>query len=202
MDKLFENGTLLLNKYKIEDAIGKGGFGAVYKATDLRLRRTVAIKTLLHGQTSLNDRYGIGTYEEFIHRFEREAEISSYFTQNPHVITVYGLEQDNENNYYLVLEYLEGGSLNEYLRKLAKPLPIATVYSIAKDICRALTDIHNHPADIIHRDLKPANILLRGNGQAVVADFGVAQIGRDSHRTELHSASSRHPGSPPYKSPE
>lgn len=202
LENLFAPGTVLLNKYRIEDVIGKGGFGAVYKATDLKLRRSVAIKMLLHGETSLDDRYGIGTYEEFIRRFEREAEISSYFTQNPHIITVYGLEQDAENNYYLILEYLEGGSLGELLKRTNQPLPLERVYTIGKDICLALEDIHNHPADIVHRDLKPANILLRANGQALVADFGVAQIGRDSHRTELHQTNSRHPGSPPYKSPE
>jgi eukaryotic-like serine/threonine-protein kinase len=201
MTQGFEPGALLLNKYRLENLVGRGGFGAVYKATDLRLKRTVAIKSLLYGETSLDDRYGIGTFRELVRRFEAEAEISGYFTHSPHIITVHALEQDGDGNFYLVMEFFGGGSLGELIKQYApKPLDMATVYRVGIDICHALEEIHNHPADIVHRDLKPANVLLRGNGHAVVADFGVAQIGRDSHRTILGVA--HHPGSPPYKSPE
>src|SRR5689334_15349682 len=108
-----EAGTVLFNKYRVETAIGRGGSGAVYKAVDTRLGRVVAIKTLLYGQTSIDDRYGSGTFDVYLDRFKREAIVSSYFTSNKHIITVYGLEEDDESNYYLILEYLEGGSLTE-----------------------------------------------------------------------------------------
>ncbi|HEX2912330.1 MAG TPA: protein kinase [Chloroflexia bacterium] len=195
----FEVGSELLNKYRIEQPIGRGGFGAVYKAVDLLLKRPVAIKVLIHGQTTFDKHYGEGSFEEYLDRFRREAEISSYFTGNPNVITVYSLERDEDQNYYLVLEYLDGGSLNELIKSHG-PLPLEQVCNITLDLCHALADIHNHPADIVHRDIKPNNVLLRSNGKAVLADFGVAQIGSESHRTVLKDQ--RHPGSPPYKSPE
>lgn len=198
----FEPGKLLLGKYRVERAVGKGGFGAVYLATDLRLRRSVAIKTLSYTETGLDNRFGTGTYVEFVTRFRREAEVSSYFTSNPNIITVYSLEEDDEANYYLIMEYLENGSLASLLKKQGH-LPLSKICEISLDICHALSDIHNHPADIVHRDIKPSNILLRTSGEAVLADFGVAQVGSDSHRTMLVGEKGpRHPGSPPYKSPE
>lgn len=198
MSRDLEAGTLLFNKYRIESMVGQGGLGAVYKATDIRLDRTVAIKTLMYGQNTIDHRYGSGTFDEILSRFEREAKVSSYFTGNPRIVTVYGLEQDDENNYYLILEYLES-SLVELMKKEGR-LSVEVACNIALDICSALADIHNHPVDLIHRDLKPGNILLRANGRAVVADFGIAQVGHESHRTII--AGQRHPGTPAYASPE
>ncbi|MEI6044532.1 MAG: serine hydrolase [Chloroflexota bacterium] len=198
MGKQIEVGAILLGKYRIEATLGQGGFGLVYKATDILLSRTVAIKTLSQSQTTLEDRLGEGTFDSYLARFRREATVSAFFTQNRNIITVYGLEQDDEN-FYLVLEYLEGGSLADLLKN-SPLLPIKQACQIVLDICNALTEIHQHPMDIVHRDLKPGNILLRKNGQAVVADFGIAQVGQESERTTY--ANQRHPGSPAYKSPE
>lgn len=199
MSTELETGTLLLNKYRIEAKLGQGGFGSVYRATDILLGRTVAIKMISQSQTSLDGRYGAGSFETFVERFQREAMVSAFFTQNRNIIVVYGLERD-QDSYYLVLEYLEGGSLAQLLREANGPLPIARVGALALDICNALTAIHQHPADIVHRDLKPANVLLRKTGEAVVADFGIAQLGRESQRTTF--STSPHPGSPAYRSPE
>jgi serine/threonine protein kinase/DNA-binding CsgD family transcriptional regulator len=198
MNLSFKAGTVLVKKYRVEAQIGRGGFGAVYRATDLALQRTVAIKTLLWEQEELDRRYGKGTFEEYIRRFEREARVSSYFTANPNIITVHNLEYDEQGHYYLVMEYLEGGSLLNLLRQEGA-LPLEQVLRITRDLCAALGDIHHHPAGIVHRDLKPGNILLRANGQAVLADFGIAQVGQESQR-ELHSRF--HPGSLAYASPE
>lgn len=197
----FEANTILFNKYRLENIIGRGGFGSIYKAIDIRLGRAVAIKTLLHDQNSLDKRYGSGTFDKYLDRFKREATVSSYFTENPHIITVYGLEEDEKSNFFLILEYLGGGSLVELIRQEGK-LSIPRTCAITLDICAALADIHEHPADIVHRDLKPGNVLLRNNGKAVVADFGVAQVGHDSHRTVTGLTGNRHPGSLPYMSPE
>lgn len=199
MSKPFAPGTLIVNKYRIERVIGQGGLGSVYLATDLRLGRPVAIKTLLHNRASFDWQYGQGTFEQYLGRFEQEATISSYFTANSNIITVYGLEQDEEGNYYLIMEYLEGGSLAELLKRESR-LPVARACEVALDICQALAEIHQHPADIVHRDLKPSNILLRQSGQAVVADFGIAQVGNVSRRGS--GTTTHHPGSPPYMSPE
>jgi len=186
-------------KYQLEGEIGRGGLGTVYLATDLRLKRQVAIKTLRYSRDNFSSHQTPGTFEEYLARFEREAAISSYFTANPYIVTVYGLEQDEQNNYYLVMEYFEGGSLADLLKKEGR-LSIEKASNIAQNICEALADIHRHPADIVHRDLKPANILLRANGQAVVADFGVAQVGHESGRGQDNKPN--HPGSQPYMSPE
>ncbi len=199
-------GTILLNKYKVEEAIGEGGFGSVYKATDILLKRTLALKTLLRNKNTIHTREDEEVFEEFLDRFQREAEVSSFFTANPNIITVYGVEQDDRQNYYLLLEYLDGGSVDQLISENEnKHLSVAQTCSIALDLCHALVDIHNHPADIVHRDIKPGNVLLRAKGSAVLADFGIAQVGHDSHRTVMREGGSRmmrHPGSPPYRSPE
>lgn len=201
LGKQFEPGIVIVNKYRLEQEIGKGGLGSVYLATDLRLKRLVAIKTLLHNRQSFDQHYGSGTFEHYLNRFEQEATISSYFTANPNIITVHGLEQDEAGNYYLVLEYLEGGSLAEVVHQEGF-LSCERACRVALDICQALAEIHRHPADIVHRDLKPSNILLRKSGQAVVADFGIAQVGNVSGRLGGSNKGPRHPGSPPYMSPE
>jgi serine/threonine protein kinase/tetratricopeptide (TPR) repeat protein len=197
-----EIGSILFGKYRIENEIGKGGFGSVYKASDIRLHRPAAIKTLLYGQTSFDQRYGEGYYRQYVTRFEREAKLSGYFTGNPNVVTVYGLEQDDEDNFYLILEYLENGSLDNLIKQHGK-MPVVRACDIALDICRGLSAIHNHPTDIVHRDLKPSNILLRPNGVAAIADFGIAQVGHESERSNMRGMDGTgHPGSRPYMSPE
>ena len=200
MNKQLETGSVLLNKYRIEGIIGRGGFGAVYRATDLLLKRVVAVKTLLHSQSSLDTRYGRGTFEGFLAQFQQEAQVSGHFTANSNIVTVYSLDQDADSNYYLILEYLENGSLANLL-KGQKQLPIEQACWIVLDLCRALAEVHNHSAEIVHRDIKPSNILLRTNGEAVLADFGIAQVGSQSSRSEPGSQRT-HPGSPSYCSPE
>ena len=203
MNTQLEAGTILLNKYRVEAAIGQGGFGVVYKATDTLLKRTLAIKTLVHDKTDPAATTDDEVFVEFLDRFRREAEVSSFFTANPNIITVYGLEQDGKENYFLLLEYLDGGSLDNLIQDQGR-LSVAQTCSIALDLAHALADIHNHPADIVHRDIKPSNVLLRSKGMAVLADFGIAQVGHDSHRTVMGNTARplRHPGSGPYRSPE
>src|SRR5690349_14130115 len=116
MSKELEIGTLLLNKYRLEAKLGQGGFGSVYQATDVLLGRRVAIKTLSQSQTSLDAQRGAGTFEIYLSRFQREAMVSAFFTRNPNIMLVYGLEQDHDN-YYLILEYIDGGSLTELLQR-------------------------------------------------------------------------------------
>ncbi|NWJ46893.1 MAG: SUMF1/EgtB/PvdO family nonheme iron enzyme [Chloroflexi bacterium] len=200
MGGLISPGTVILNKYRVEQEIGRGGFGLVWKATDLALGRPVALKTLLFGETSMDNQYGSGAFDHYLERFKREAKVSGFFTANPNLITVYSLEKDEAGDYFLALEYIEGGSLDDLLQREGR-LSVERACAITLELCNALADVHNHPADIVHRDIKPNNILLRVKGQAVLADFGIAQLGHESKLTivgERH----RHPGTPPYMSPE
>jgi Tol biopolymer transport system component len=154
----FAAGTKL-GPYEIQSALGAGGMGEVYRARDTRLERIVAIKVL--AQT-------IADNTELKGRFEREARTISSLN-HPHICQLYdvGLQ---ENVPYLVMEYLEGETLAERLRR--GPLPLAQLLPIAMHIADALQKAHR--AGIVHRDLKPGNIMLTKSG-AKLLDFGLAK---------------------------
>src|SRR5262245_24690729 len=126
-----------LGPYEILTAIGAGGMGEVYKARDTRLERTVAIKVLPPG---------LATDPEFKARFDREAKSISALN-HPHICTLFDIGEDASNS-YLVLEYLEGETLADRLKK--GPLPVDDVIELASQIANALDKAHRH--GIIHRD--------------------------------------------------
>jgi serine/threonine-protein kinase len=132
--------------------------GEVYRATDTRLKRPVAIKVLPDGVTS-----------ERLARFQREAELIASLN-HPNIATVYGLEKD-DRALALVMELVEGPTLAERIAQ--GPIPIDEALQIAAQIAEALDTAHEHK--VIHRDLKPANIKLRSDGTVKVLDFGLAK---------------------------
>ncbi|HEY6341740.1 MAG TPA: protein kinase [Bryobacteraceae bacterium] len=140
-----------LGPYEITGVIGKGGMGEVYRGTDTRLGRTVAIKV---------------SSRDFNDRFEREARAISALN-HPNICTLYDAGPN-----YLVMEYIEGESLSKLLEK--GPLPLDRALSYAVQIVDALAAAH--AKGVIHRDLKPGNIIVTRNG-AKVLDFGLAKIG-------------------------
>ena len=140
-----------LGPYRVEELIGAGGMGRVYKATDTRLRRRVAIKT---------------SDERFGKRFEREARAIASLS-HPHICTIYDVGPD-----YLVMEFVEGGTLVDRLAQ--GPLPLDEALEIAGQIAEALEAVHEK--GIIHRDLKPSNIKIDSDGAVKVLDFGLAKI--------------------------
>src|ERR1700694_186837 len=147
-----------LGPYEILSAIGAGGMGEVYKARDTRLDRIVAIKVL---PTHLADR------SELRDRFEREAKAIASLN-HPHICTLHDIgHQDGID--FLVMEYLEGETLAQRLKKGA--LPLKETLKIAIEICEALDRAHRD--GIIHRDLKPGNVMLTRNG-AKLMDFCLA----------------------------
>ena len=149
-----------LGPYEILAAIGAGGMGEVYKATDTRLDRTVAIKVLLDDRSASPERKA---------RFEREAKAISQLN-HPHICTLYDVgSQDGVD--YLVMEFIEGETLAERLKKGALPLDKALEYGI--QIAGGLDKAHH--AGIVHRDLKPANVMLTKPGVKLL-DFGLAKI--------------------------
>jgi len=176
---------LLDDKYQIEQLLGQGGMGAVYRATHLGTKRTVAIK-VIHPQLS--------TYDQFVARFRREAEAAGRL-RHPNVVDVtdFGFAQTaNGPVAYLVMEYLDGCTLAEIVAEEGK-LPISWVVDILEQVCAAVDDAHR--AGIIHRDLKPDNIWLEPNGRGgytvKVLDFGLVKLGAPDHPAAPDYATSR-----------
>ncbi len=166
---------LLDNKYQIEQLLGQGGMGAVYRATHLGTKRTVAVK-VIHPQLSAHD--------QFVARFRREAEAAGRL-RHPNVVDVtdFGLAQTAAGPVaYLVMEYLDGCTLAEIISEEGA-LPIQWVVDILEQVCSAVAAAHE--AGIIHRDLKPDNIWLEPNGRGgytvKVLDFGLVKLGNTDH---------------------
>ncbi len=146
--------------YEITAAIGKGGMGEVYRATDSKLGRSVAIKVLPEEFAQDTER---------VARFEREAKLLASLN-HPNIAAIYGLEQ-SEGTRFLVLELVEGQTLSE--RLVRGPLPVQESLELALQIAEALEAAHEK--GVIHRDLKPANIKVTSEGKVKVLDFGLAK---------------------------
>ena len=168
-----------LSHYRITAALGAGGMGAVYRATDASLGRDVAIKVLPPEVANDADRLA---------RFKREAHLLASLN-HPHIAAIYGLEEA-DGKPFLALELVEGEDLNQRLARGA--LPIDEALEIAEQIAEALEEAHNK--GIVHRDLKPANVKLTPDGKVKVLDFGLAKAwaaetaeGRSSSPDVSHS---------------
>ena len=168
---------VLDNKYQIEQLLGQGGMGAVYRATHLGTKRTVAVK-VIQPQLSAHD--------QFVARFRREAEAAGRL-RHPNVVDVtdFGLAQTADGPVaYLVMEYLDGCSLADIVSEEGA-LPIPWVVDILEQVCSAVETAHQ--AGIIHRDLKPDNIWLEPNGRGgytvKVLDFGLVKLRETDHTT-------------------
>jgi len=149
-----------LGVYDITAAIGEGGMGQVYRATDAKLKRQVAIKVLPPSLAGDADRLA---------RFQREAEVLASLN-HPNIATIYGLEESGGRT-ALVMELVEGEDLSQ--RIAGGAIPLDEALPIAKQIAEAVEAAHEQ--GIIHRDLKPANIKVRANGTVKVLDFGLAK---------------------------
>src|SRR3954447_8987417 len=140
---------LLGGRYRLEAKLGSGGMGVVYRASDMTMKRSVAVK-LIRGVD------GVALDEEVAGRFLREAKNTARI-QHEHIIEVFDLGRSDQGDMYFVMELLEGESLSTKLRRDGK-LPIQVGIHIARQMCAALHVAHS--AGIIHRDLKPANVML------------------------------------------
>src|SRR5690242_17214448 len=149
-----------LGQYEIASVLGEGGMGVVYRATDTKLNRPVAIKFLSDELADAAAR----------RRFQREAQTASSLN-HPHILTVYDIGEF-EGRQYLVTEFIDGGTLKDWARAEKRTW---------KQIVELLTGVADglaaaHAAGILHRDIKPANILVAKNGYAKLADFGLAKL--------------------------
>ncbi len=149
-----------LSHYRVTAALGAGGMGEVYRATDTNLDRDVAIKVLPSEVTQDPERLG---------RFKREAHLLAALN-HPNIAAIYGLEEA-DGTPFLALELVEGEDLKERLARGA--IPVDEALEMAEQIARALEEAHNK--GIVHRDLKPANVKLAPDGQVKVLDFGLAK---------------------------
>ncbi len=177
-------GKQLGGRYEILGRVGGGGMAIVYKGLDNLLHRHVAVKVLR--QQYVHD-------EEFIQRFRREAQAAASLS-HPNVVSIYDVGQE-EDIHYIVMEYIEGTTLNELIKEKA-PLQVEEAVHVAIQICDALD--HAHHNQIIHRDIKPHNILIGKNGRVKVTDFGIARAVTSSTITQTGSVV----GSVHYFSPE
>ncbi|MCA1723971.1 MAG: protein kinase, partial [Thermomicrobia bacterium] len=162
-----------------------------YLAFDNRLRRNIAVKELLADRSKTDS----ATYERYLERFQREARAAGV-VQHPNIVAVYELAIDADENNYLMMEYVDGTDLRDLLTQVGT-LPVERAVTIALEVARALDAVHEQ--DIVHRDLKPANIMLTRRGVTKLTDFGIAQVGQESQRTQIVTG---HPGTPIYMSPE
>ena len=149
-----------LSHYRVTSAIGAGGMGEVYRATDTTLGRDVAIKVLPPEVAHDAERLG---------RFRREAHLLASLN-HPNIAAIYGLEQA-DGTPFIALELVEGEDLKERLARGA--VPVREAIEIAAQVAEALEEAHNK--GIVHRDLKPANVKLTGDGRVKVLDFGLAK---------------------------
>ncbi|MBV8516663.1 MAG: protein kinase [Acidobacteria bacterium] len=175
--------------YDLESFLGKGSIGKVYLARHRRIGRRVALKTV-HLEQKFEDEID---RNEFYRRLQREAELCAVM-QHPNIVTLYDVGYEDDVVTYLATEYIDGESLLGRLRR-TRPLPLGEALAIAFDLLRGLA--YAHGKGIIHRDIKPANILLTSEGQAKVADFGVARPLHSSLTTSRSLV-----GTPNYMSPE
>ena len=157
------NRPTKIGKYDVIDVIGRGGMGVVYKGSDPYLDRLVAIK-MMTGQFSDNS--------DLLKRFYREAQ-STASLQHPNIVTVFELG-DHGGNPYLVMEYLDGESLDSVIAS-RRQLGIVEKIELVIAICQGLN--YAHTRGIVHRDIKPANIMVCTGGGVKIVDFGIAHFG-------------------------
>jgi serine/threonine protein kinase len=189
MGELASEARRSFGEYEVESVLGKGAMGMVYLARDRRIGRRVALKTV-QVQQQFEDE---SEATEFYQRLQREAEVCGAM-QHPNIVTLYEPGYENNVISFLATEWVEGESLRDRLKR-SKPLPLEDALRISEDILRGLA--YAHAKGVVHRDIKPANILLSTEGQAKIADFGIARPA-DSNLTAVGSML----GTPNYMSPE
>ncbi len=176
-----------IGQYQILEKLGRGGMATVYKGYQPALERYVAVKVL--------DPM-VSSEELFLARFQREARAVALL-RHPHIVQIYDFGHVNDM-YYMVMEYVDGQSLRERLKAAiteSRFMPVQEVLGIVWSIASALD--YAHQRGVVHRDIKPGNILLSSDGQAVLSDFGIAQMVTSSRLTLSGLV-----GTPHYMSPE
>jgi predicted Ser/Thr protein kinase len=154
-------GDVIAGRYEVEEVVGTGGMSCVYKAHDRLLERNVALK-VLHPHFSAD--------EEYVERFRREARAVAQLS-HPNIVTVID-RGDADGHQFIVFEYIDGENLKELVQR-SGPLPVRRAVELAAAVADGLAFAHE--SGLVHRDVKPQNVLLNGDGEAKVTDFGIAR---------------------------
>ncbi|HEV2913190.1 MAG TPA: protein kinase [Pyrinomonadaceae bacterium] len=181
-DARFIPGTILAERYRIVGLIGRGGMGEVYRADDLKLGQPVALKFL---PESLS---GDGAA---LARFHREVRVARQVSHR-NVCRVYDIGEV-DGHQFLSMEFIKGEELSSLLRRIGR-LPADKALEIARQLCAGLAAAHDN--GVLHRDLKPANVMLDGDGNVRILDFGLAGLEEEFREDELRA------GTPAYMAPE
>jgi serine/threonine-protein kinase len=178
----FIPGTLIAGRYRVIGLLGRGGMGEVYRATDLALGQSVALKILPEDAAG---------NPQLLERFQGEVRIARQVS-HPNVCRVYDLGEA-DGIPFISMEYVDGEDLSSLLHRIGR-LPADKALEIARKLCAGVAAAHER--GVIHRDLKPQNIMLNKQGQVVIMDFGLAAVA-----DQLHGAEARN-GTPAYMAPE
>ncbi|GAB3981837.1 serine/threonine-protein kinase [Actinoallomurus acanthiterrae] len=179
----------LADRYQLEEPLGRGGMGEVWRAVDLRLRRPVAVKIL--PLTTAAESTGVA-------RFRREAEVAAALN-HPGITTVFDIDEHrhgDERWLFLVMELMVGRDLRHLLTAHPKGLPIEQVRDVTVQVTEALAAAHRR--GVVHRDIKPANLFLLEEGRVKICDFGIARLADATKITATGSSA----GTPLYMAPE
>ncbi len=178
----FVPGTVLAERYRVVGLLGRGGMGEVYRADDLKLGQSVALKFLPPG---------LDQDPERLQRFLGEVKVALRIT-HPNVCRVYDLGEV-DGAHYLSMEYIDGEDLSSLLRRIGR-LPEDKAVQIARQLCAGVAAAHEQ--GILHRDLKPANVMLDGRGDVKITDFGLAGLAAGFTGVEIRA------GTPAFMAPE
>ena len=181
-----EVGQLFDNRYELTDLIARSGMASIYKANDIKEKRTVALKVPFMQFES---------DPGFFTRFKREQEIGTSLN-HPYILRV-DPDEGNRSRPYLAMEFLEGQTLGHLMRSV-RPMPVGDALKIASRICEALHYMHDH--EVVHRDLKPENIMICNDGSIRIMDFGIAKV--ENQRRLTFGGFTPTMGTPDYMAPE
>lgn len=186
-------GKVLNGKYRVLEEVGSGSMGRVYKAEHVSLKKPIAIK-VLHEDLTVND--------ETVRRFQGEGIAAGKFN-HPSAIQIFDFDKDDDGNWFLAMEFVEGKSLKDYLIEKGA-LSADGAVSLVIQVLDAVAEAHRH--DVIHRDLKPDNIMVVGTGSGEllvkVLDFGLSKLVDTKMGSGLMTQTGRILGTPRYMAPE
>jgi serine/threonine-protein kinase len=187
-------GREIAGRYRVLAKLGEGGMGAVYRAEQISLKRTVAVKLL---------RPEVASSQLLLRRFNAEAEAVAKLS-HPNTVNIYDFGQDADGTLFIAMEYIEGTSLRHVVQREA-PLPLRRALMIAQQIAASLVDAHAR--SIVHRDLKPDNVMLQERGRqrdvVRVLDFGIAKLRDENRQTAMAMTQAGDMlGTPQYMAPE